>query len=78
MDEIRASNRGRLKFGGVVGEASRFTSLKLRKPRRVAHLRKLFSGVRWWARTKTLRIAGAKSTNLYRQVEIVCFRRLFV
>ena len=38
MDEIRASNRGRLKFGGVVSEASRFTSLKLRKPRRVAHL----------------------------------------
>jgi hypothetical protein len=30
MDEIRTSNRGRLKLGGVFSEASRFTSLKLR------------------------------------------------
>jgi hypothetical protein len=38
MDEIRASNRSRLKFGGVFSKASPFTSLKLRQPRRVAHL----------------------------------------
>ena len=70
MDEIRASNRGRLKFCGIVSEASRFASLQA-------------LGLAW-LRTRRYderkRFAGllAKSTNLYRQVEIICVGRLFV